>query len=75
MTDWIGEQGTLKKLSTANRGILLPKEDLLCKGTVTRKYVEGTDHYVECEVWAENSKGEKCVPGTAVVTLPARGGG
>jgi len=72
ITDWIGELGTIRRLSTTNRRMLMAKEDLFCKGKVTRKYDEKGEHYLECEVWAENSKGEKCVPGTALVTLPAR---
>ena len=72
MTDWIGEGGNLKKLSATNRGILLPSEDMFLRGKVTKKYVENGEHYVECEIWAENSKGEKRVPGSALVTLPTR---
>ena len=72
ITDWMGDLGTFKKLSAGNRAIMLPREDLFFKGKVIKKYVENGEHYVECEVWAENSNGEKCVPGTALVTLPTR---
>lgn len=73
VTDWMGESGTFKKLYTQNRTILIPDEDIICKGVVSKKYVEAAEHYAECEVWAENSKGEKCTLGTASVTLPTRG--
>ena len=73
ITDWMGEGGTFKKLQTSNRGMLFPNEDTICKGKVSKKYIQNGEHCVECEVWAENSKGEKCVTGTALVTLPARG--
>ena len=72
VNDWMGEQGTFKKLRTSNRGMLFPNEDISCQGKVKGKYVEGNEHYVECEVWVENSKGDKCVSGTALVTLPSR---
>ncbi len=72
ITDWAGELGTLRKLSANNRRILLPNEDLLCKGKVTKKYIENGENYVECEVRVENSRGEQCVPGMALVTLPPR---
>lgn len=71
MTDWMGEWGTFKKLGTSNRGMLFPNEDVICKGKVTKKYIEEGEHYVECEIWAENSKGEKCVLGAGLVTLPS----
>jgi hypothetical protein len=83
VTDWIGEQGELRKLSCRYRGMDYPRkmktmeephegETWWCKGNVTKKYVEGGDHLVECEIWLENGKGEKTTPGAAVVTLPLR---
>ena len=72
VTDWMGEQGTFKKLRTMNRGMMFPDEDIICKGKVSKKYIEGSNYFIECEAWAENSKGEKCVVGTVLVTLPTR---
>jgi len=34
------------------------------------KHVEGRDGYVECELWIENSKGDKTTTGSALVILP-----
>jgi acyl dehydratase len=73
VTDWIGEQGRLEKLALTYRGMNFPGEPLVCKGTVTKKYIEDGQHFVVCSLWAENPKGEKTVTGTAVVTLPAKG--
>ncbi|MFC1974687.1 MaoC/PaaZ C-terminal domain-containing protein [Chloroflexota bacterium] len=73
MTDWIGEQGTLRKLSCKYRGMNFPGEALSCKGKVTKKYVEDGEHCVECNIWAENPKGEKTVSGMAIVIMPSRG--
>jgi hypothetical protein len=85
MTNWIGDQGTLKKLSCQFRAVDWPRlmksltepqegDTWWCKGTVTNKYVEGDEHYVECDIWVENAKGEKTTPGKAVAVLPSRGG-
>ncbi|MGH7001266.1 MAG: hypothetical protein ACREEA_07145 [Stellaceae bacterium] len=46
---------------------------MICKGRVTKKYVDGADHLVDCEIWLENTKGEKTTPGSATVLLPSRG--
>ena len=73
MTDFAGEQGWLKKLSVQYRGMDVPGVRLMCKGKVTKKYVEDGQHLVECEIWVENAKGEKTTPGSAVVMLPSRG--
>ena len=48
VTDWMGEQGTLKKLGCQWRGINFPGEDLICKGVVTKKYEEVGEQLVEC---------------------------
>ena len=72
VTDWIGEGGTLVKLGGNYRGILFPGEDVVCRGTVTRKYIEEGKHFVEARIWAENPKGERTTPGSALVILPSR---
>lgn len=74
MTDWIGEQGSLRKLTCNYRGMDFPGQELLCKGKVIKKYIKDGEHFVECEVWTENPRGEKTTPGTAVVVLPSRSG-
>ena len=73
ITDWIGEQGTLRKFECSYKGMHFPGEDIICKGRVSKKYVQDGDHYVECEIWAENPKGVKTTPATALVILPSRG--
>lgn len=72
MGDWVGEKGTVKSFGCSYRGMDVPNDALTCKGTVTKKYVEGGEHLVACDIWLENSKGEKTTPGTAVVALPSR---
>jgi hypothetical protein len=45
---------------------------LICKGRVTNKYVEDTEHLVVPEVWVQNGKGEVTTRGIATVRFPAR---
>ncbi len=73
MTDFAGEWGWLKKLSVQYRGMDVPGVPVVCKGKVVKKYAEGDDHMVDCEIWLENPKGEKTTLGTATVILPSRG--
>jgi len=73
LTNWIGEDGTLKSYGCSYRGMDVPGDTLTCKGTVTKKYTEGDENLVECEIWLENGKGERTTPGTAVVSLPLKG--
>ena len=72
LTDWMGEQGILQKLSCQYRGMDIPYDTLTCKGEVTKKYVEDGQHLVECNVWLESNKGGATTPGSATVILPSR---
>ncbi len=74
LTNWIGEDGSLKRLSCSQRSMDFPGKDVISKGKVVKKYDKDDAHYIECEVWIANSEGEKTTLGTAVVTLPSRGG-
>ena len=74
VTDWIGERGTLKKLSCQYRGMDVPGDTLICSGTVTSKYIQDGRHMVDCQIWLDNSKGERTTPGSATVILPSRPG-
>lgn len=72
LTDWIGEQGTVKEISVQHRGMDFPGQQMVCKGTVSKKYSDGSKLLVECQIWTENPSGDKTVPGTAIVSLPSR---
>jgi acyl dehydratase len=72
MTDFAGELGWLRKLSVQYRGMDQPGSKVVCRGRVTKKYTEGANHLVDCEIWLENAKGEKTTPGSATVVLPSR---
>ncbi len=73
ITDWIGELGTLTKLSCQYRGMDVPGDTLICKGTVERMYVDDGRHMVDCQIWLENSGGERTTPGSATFILPSSG--
>jgi acyl dehydratase len=73
MTDFAGELGWLRKLSVQYRGMDQPGTKVICKGRVAKKYIDGSNHMVDCEIWLENTKGEKTTPGSATVILPSRG--
>jgi hypothetical protein len=70
LTDWVGERGTVKKISCSFRGMHVPNEDVICKGKVTGKNVSGDQPCLECEIWTENIRGEKTTLGTAIIALP-----
>ena len=72
VTDWMGEAGTLKKLSVQYRGMDMPGSPVYAEGTVTRKYVHSGVNLVDCDLRLVNAAGETTTPGSAVVALPSR---
>ncbi len=73
--DWVGGQGRIKKFGCQYRGMDDAKQEIICRGVVTKKYQEGSQNIVELDVWTENPEGKKTTPGEATVTLPSRNGG
>ena len=72
MTDWIGDRGILKKLDAQYRGMDSPGSPMFVNGFVKKKYVQGIENIVECEIWVENATGGKTTPGFAIASLPSR---
>ncbi len=72
MTNWIGDEGVLKKIGCQHRGTDIIGDPVTCRGVVSRKYVENDEHLVECEIWTENTRGQKTAPGKAVAMLPSK---
>ena len=73
VTDWIGTEGVLKKLTCQYRGVDIPNKNIICRGRVKDKYIKDSECHVNLDVWTQNPKGEKTTVGTAVVVLPSRG--
>ena len=73
ITDWVGAEGRLRKLTCSYKGMNFPGETLTCQGKVAKTYVDGGEHYVELSLWVENGRGEKTVSGRATVVVPSRG--
>jgi len=74
MTNWIGDDGMLHKLSCEIRRHNPEGDTLFIHGTVTGKYASDGKTYVECALVAENQEGDLSARGTAVAQLPSRTG-
>jgi len=75
LTDWMGDDGLLRRLNVQIRGHNIVGDTTWCKGRVVDKLVVEGEHLVQCEVWAENQYGERTAVGSALVRLPSRGEG
>ncbi len=72
--NWIGDAGTLIKLSCRFRGLLYHGDTPEFSGIVVSKLRDGDLRLVNLEVSIKNHRGELVSPCSAVVALPSRGG-
>lgn len=83
VTNWIGDEGTVKMLSCQFRGMDYPRkmktmdephdgDTYQCKGVVKAKRQENGENLVDIEIWVENGQGVKNTPGSATVALPSK---
>jgi acyl dehydratase len=69
VSNWLGHNGRIQKLSCQYRGMDMPNQPIRCRGSVKRKWEEGGQKLAQLEIWTENAKGEKTTPGEAVVVF------
>ena len=72
MTNWIGDDGFLKRMRVEIRRFNMVGDTTWCKGKVAKKWTENGEHLVQCEIWGENQRSEVNARGWAVVALPSR---
>lgn len=72
ITDWMGDEGFLKRLRFEMRRQQRPGDAMVCKGKVVSKYERDGETLVDLDVWAENEREGVTTPGTATVVLPCR---
>ena len=72
MTNWMGDDGFLRKLSVSLRRPNIFGDISWCKARTVDKRVEDGAQVVDLELLVENQLGEATAIGTAVVQLPTR---
>ena len=70
-TDWMGDEGTLKRMQTRVRHPNVVGDTNTVFGKVARKYVENGENLVDLSVWNENQAGLATAESTITVALPA----
>jgi acyl dehydratase len=73
LTNWMGDDGSLKSLHGQYRSHVYLSDVVRLGGRVVAKEIDDDgDHVVRVETWARNQRGQECMPGSAVIALPAR---
>lgn len=72
MTNWIGDEGFLKRLWVQVRRFNVEGDVQWYHGRVIAKEIVDGECRVICDVWGQNQRGEVTAPGQAVALLPSR---
>ncbi len=69
--DWLGFQN-IKKYGFRFTSQLWPNDLVTYKGKVVRKYEEGGENLVECDIFGENQNGARTLMGSVLASLPSK---
>lgn len=72
LSNWQGDDGFTKKLYGSLRMFNVIGDTQWVSGKITKKYVEGGEHMIDCEISCVNQRGENTAPGRGTVALPSR---
>jgi acyl dehydratase len=73
LTDWMGDDGWLKRSYAEYRGFVYLSDVVWLKGKVTKKYFDENDEpCVDIETSGTNQRGDNVMPGMGTVILPSR---
>lgn len=75
LTDWTGATGKIRKISLALMAPNYQGDTITVGGEVIRKYIDGTNHKVDCELVVTKQDGTVSARAQAVVTIPVWGKG
>ena len=69
ITNWVGINGTLSKLSLTYKAMVFPDDSLTGTGKVTKKYTREGVKLIECEILLQNQDIKTVALGRATVIL------
>jgi acyl dehydratase len=72
VTNWMGDEGWLWKLSCQHRKFVYTGDTYWIKGKVREKKQEDGRNEIHADIWVENQWGDVVSPGNAVILLPTR---
>jgi acyl dehydratase len=69
VSDWLGHEGWVRRLSARYRGMDRRGAEFSCGGRVSGLHEEGGQQFVELELWTEDAEGARTTTGVAEVVL------
>jgi acyl dehydratase len=75
MTDWIGDDGFLRRIYVELRRFNYVSDVTYCNGVVEETFERDGQQMVRCKIWGEDQRGRRTCEGWAEVALPSRKSG
>ncbi len=69
VSNWLGHSGHIVTIGCQYRGMDMRGQTFLVKGKVTALREEGSERFVDLELWTESADGKITTPGTATVSI------
>ena len=69
LSDWVGADGKVTKIQWNVRATAVPGDTLAVKGRVLKKWIEGKNKLVECEIRVEKEGADIIAPGRGEVII------
>jgi acyl dehydratase len=73
ISDYLGGPAPLKRFGVRFVGMTRHEDVITCSGTITKKYEQDGQHFIEANVTAKDQKGDVKVTGSFAAVLPSRG--
>jgi acyl dehydratase len=72
ISDYLGGPAPVKKFGVRFQSMTRPGETIICSGTITKKYVQDGQNFIEAAIAAKNEDGDTKASGSFTAVLPNR---
>jgi hypothetical protein len=72
ISDYLGGPAPVKKFGVRFQGMTRLGETIVCSGTITKKYEQDGQNYIEASITAKNTEGDIKASGSFTAVLPSK---
>ena len=72
ISDYLGGPAPVKKFGVRFQSMTRPGETIICSGTITKKYQQDGQNFIEANIAAKNTEGDTKASGSFTAVLPGK---
>lgn len=73
VSDFLGGPGALRRFGVRFQSMTRHEDVITCTGTITKKYEQDGEHFIEASIAAKDQKGDTKSSGSFTAVLPSKG--